>query len=170
MQSKVARYILGIPRREWSKTAGYRELGWLTMPQTAVEFSLRMLFNVLWKKKPLKLLNAVMNEDGSIKSFSERELNSMTKLCRKSWRIRVTRYAKLVDPEFFHFDPTSLLFRRELKLWVKENIDPNGDYILKGKVTPPQTDWLMNECEAWKKRTFHDIWTQWEVENLDYSF
>ena len=75
-----------------------------------------------------------------------------------------------MDPEFFHFDPTSLLFRRELKLWVKENIDPNGDYILKGKVTPPQTDWLMNECEAWKKRTFHDIWTQWEVENLDYSF
>ena len=61
MQSKTARYVLGVSRRDWSRTAGYETLNWLTIPQTLVEFSLRMLLKVLWNKKPQKLFNSIFN-------------------------------------------------------------------------------------------------------------
>ena len=42
MQSKAARYVLGRSRKEWSRSGGYEELNWSTMPQIAVESSLNM--------------------------------------------------------------------------------------------------------------------------------
>ena len=47
MQSKVARFILGQTRRDWSQSQGFQELNWLSMAQIAVELSLKMFFKVI---------------------------------------------------------------------------------------------------------------------------
>ena len=63
MQSKCARYVLGVARKEWSRTQGYAELQWMTIPQLAVEATIRLLCKVLWEKKPKKLFDSVFDEE-----------------------------------------------------------------------------------------------------------
>ena len=99
MQSKSARYVLGVSRKDWSRTAGYRELNWLTIPQTAVEMSLRMFFKVLFNRKPEKIFRSLVDEDSEELYFiSDDDLSRMTKLCKRSWRTRVLRYAAVIPP------------------------------------------------------------------------
>ena len=83
MQSKAARFILNIPRKEWSRTLGYQELGWLTIPQTAIQFSLKLFFKVLWLRIPVNLYKLIYDEEKEeIRQVTEEDLRNMTKLNR----------------------------------------------------------------------------------------
>ena len=157
IQSRAARYILEKSRREWSKTEGFLELNWLTMPQIAVEASLRLFFRVLWKKKPEKLLGSIYcREKEEIVHLSPRDIEKMTKLNRKSWRTRVLRYNQKI-PFFLHtLDPDSHGFKSSLKEWIREFVPQNGDSIFKGKVIPEATDWLLLELEEWQQKLKHE--------------
>ena len=75
MQSKAARFALGKSRKDWSRTAGYSELNWLTIPQSAVEMSLKLFFRVLWSRKPTKIYKSILDrESDEVRKISEEEL------------------------------------------------------------------------------------------------
>ena len=142
MQSKTARFILGTPRKEWSRSQGFEELGWLSMAQIAVESSLRMLFKVLKTKRPEKLYFSIFNEEkGQMQELTTKDLEKRTKLSRKSWRVRVIRYGKILPDHLYDLDPNSSCFKTSLKSWIKSNIPVDGGSIVKGKVdTKDRTD------------------------------
>ena len=140
----------------------------LTIPQTAIEFSLCTFFKVLALKRPEKLFDSICNnEDGTIREVTNGELEKMTKLCRKTWRVRVLRYASLLPQELFDMDPFKSHFKLNLKNWVLRNIPKDGDYIFQGKTKPPvSNDWLTLELEHWKDREAHDVLGLVEVEDI----
>ena len=108
MQSKAARYILQKSRRDWSKMEGFAELKWYTIPQIAVEASLKMFFRVLWLKRPERLFQSIFSEkEGAVKKYEETELEKIPKLSRKSWRVRVLRYSRILPRILFELDPKS---------------------------------------------------------------
>ena len=158
MQSKAARYVLGRRRKEWSRTEGYAELNWLTIPQTSVESSLRLFLKVLWNKKPREIFLSIFDEDKEeVVKIPDNEIENMRKLSRKSWRIRVLRYSKFLPESMFLMDPNSQSLKTFLKMWVKENIEKDGDYIFKGKLKPPVTDWLCLEQRNLRNQMEHEI-------------
>ena len=158
MQSKTARYILGKSRREWSRSEGYRLLNWLTVPQTSVEFSLRMFFKVLWNRKPQRIFASIFDEDSmSVRKLTDEELRKMRKLTRKSWCVRVLRYADVVPQSFYAFDPNKQIFKKSLKNWVSQNIEKDGDFIFQGKLRPVRRDWLALEVAEWRRERYHKI-------------
>ena len=86
--------------------------------------------------------------------LKEEEIESMTKLNRKSWKVRSLRYAELVPSYFFTIDPKSRVFKNDLKEWIKASIPKDGDNIFKGKINKKgkdENDWLTKELEDWKK-------------------
>ena len=87
------------------------------MAHIAVESSLKMFFKVMKMKKPETLYSMIASDEDEVKSLSDKELEKLTKLSRKSWRIRVLRYSKIVPATFFHEDPFSLSFKGSLKSW-----------------------------------------------------
>ena len=141
-------------RREWPRTEGYRILQWLTIPQTAVESSLRTFFRVITAKKPEKLHKSLYDEENdTIIQLSFEELENMTRLCRRSWRTRVLRYAAFLPPSLYHLNTQSSIFKKSLREWVRLNIPKDGDFIFQGKLKPaPSTDWMTLELESWKAR------------------
>ena len=167
MKSLAARYVLGKSRKEWSKTEGYRQLNWLSVPQTAVEFSLRLFFKVLWTGRPEKIYNSIYDsENESVKQIDEDSIEAMTKLCRKSWKIRVIRYSSILPNFFFNLDPNSQTFKAYVKSWVKNNIPKEGDYIYRGKKKTEENDWLRLEVRTWRNNIEHDLVSDMEVEEL----
>ena len=167
LQSKAARYVLGRSRKNWSKREGYGELGWVTITRTAVEFSLRMAYKVMWNRKPEILYDSIFDsEENKPRRISQEDLKGMTKLRRKSWKIRVLRYLEKLPEEFLRVDPSSMTFRSSLKSWIKENIEANGDHIFKGKIEEPEMDWLESELEALKYKTAHDLRSEEEALEL----
>ena len=168
MQSKAARYVLQRSRNGWSRTEGYRSLGWLTLSQTAIEMSLRLFFKILWNKKPVKIYSSIFNEEqGQLFQLSKLQLESLTKLSRKSWRIRVLRYSSLLPEDFYYLDPESMLMKTALKDWIANNIEKDGDHIFRGNFQfHMEEDWLCREIETWKKREEHDLESQKEAEIL----
>ena len=79
----------------------------------------------------------------------------MPELKRKSWKIRVLRYARIIPQELYVQDPTSSIFKSYLKSWVKFSIPKDGDKIFKGKISPKEIwerDWLYLELQDWKTR------------------
>ena len=169
MQSKSARYVLQRSRREWSRSGGYEELQWLTIPQTAVEFSLRLFFKILWTKKPGQLYESIYDEEKEeVRRLSQDEIVRMTKLARKTWRVRVLRYSEVVPEDLYDVDPQTYGFKSSLKEWVKSNVHKDGDDIFRGNV-PKQTDsedWLNLELQAWQKRTQHNFMSIEEYEAI----
>ena len=113
-----------------------------------------MLLKVLWTEKPGKLHESVFSKEaGKMIRMTKTELERIPKLCRKSWRIGVIRYEDLLPEEFFQQNPNSPSLKCSLRLWVRNNIPPDGDYIFKGKVKKKDIeDWLTLELEKWKKR------------------
>ena len=167
MKSRCARYVLSRSRREWSRTEGYRELNWLTISQTAVELSLRHYFRILWTGKPEKLFKSIFDsEEEELITLKNFEIEKMTKLAKKTWRVRVLRYAKKVPPYFFSLDPFSIMFKIELKAWIRINIHKDGDYIFSGKAEPIEDDWLVLELNQWKQREDHLMESLGESQNL----
>ena len=162
MQSKCARYVLGKSRKDWSRTEGYEELNWITIPQSAVEASLRLFFRVLKTQKPDKLYHSIFDvEKRKLKNLSSGELERMTKLSRKSWTMRVIRYSEIVPQILFELDPKSREFKVSLKSWIKRSIHKDGDSIFKGNVNKPtenvETDGLLLELKDWKCNEEHEM-------------
>ena len=90
----------------------------------------------------------------------------MTKLQRKSWKIRVLRYMKILLHSLQSLDPNSTMFKSHLKIWISQNIDKEGDYIFKGKPKPPKNDWLQREVAEWRRREAHNIRSLEEFEDI----
>ena len=77
--------MLGRKRKEWSRSQGYEELNWLTIPQTAILNSMKMYFKVLKKKEPKHLFQSIYDyNQQKMKYLSLEELEGMTKISRKS--------------------------------------------------------------------------------------
>ena len=129
------------------------------MAQIAVESSLRMYFKVLKTKKPENLYRSIINdEDGKLKELSPTELKNLTKLSRKSWKVRVIRYANIFPFYLYELDPIRSSFQMSLKSWIGLNILVDGGTIFKGRVNMEEkADWLSLEVEAMKKRMDHEI-------------
>ena len=159
MQSKSARFVLGRNRREWSKSQGYEELRWLSIQQTAILSSLKMFFKVLKKREPKQLFNGIFDSDQQkLRSLSLNELEGMTKLSRKSWKTRVLRYGEYLPEYLFHLDPDKEQLNSSLKVWIKHNIEQDGDYIFKGKLRPPEKDdWLLRGLWCLKQHLNHEL-------------
>lgn len=56
MQSRAARMVLGRKRKNWSYTEGLKDLRWLSVPQMAVEATIKGALKVLRAKKNRKLI------------------------------------------------------------------------------------------------------------------
>ena len=167
LKSKAARYVLGKSRKEWSKTEGYQQLNWLTVPQTAVEFSLRLFCKVLWTRQPEKVYKSIFDlENGTIRKITDESVEGMTKLCRKSWKIRVLRYSSILPEFFYDVEPNSQTFKTLLKSWVKVNIPKEGDDIYRGKKKKVEDDWLRLELKTWKNANEHNLASGVEAEEL----
>ena len=95
------------------------------------------------------------------------ELEKITRLCRRTWKTHVLRYAQVLPAELYCLDPLSLSFKRCLKDWVLNNIPKDGDHIFQGKIHPPKNkDWLTSELEAWKERELNDWQSLHEMEMI----
>ena len=95
----------------------------------------------------------------------------MTKLSRKTWKIRVLRYAELLPAYLYHLDPKSHGFRNSLKAWIGRNIFKDGDFIFKGKIhdsnqTNDEHDWLRLEMRSWQGWAQHDERSMVEYDGL----
>ena len=93
----------------------------------------------------------------SVRKLSDDELRKMRKLTRKSWCVRVLRYAELVPQSFYANDPNKQIFKKSLKNWVSQNIEKDGDFILQGKLRPMTRDWLALEVAEWRRERNHEI-------------
>ena len=103
------------------------------------------------------------------------ELEKLPKLCRKSWRIRVIRYGEFLPDIFFQLSPNTHQMKSLLKLWVRNNIPPDGDFIFKGKIEKKRNnDWLSLEVEKWRNEIedelisyeeWKEIEEHWEMAN-----
>ena len=168
MHSKAARFILSRSRKEWSRTEGYSELNWITIPQLAVESSLRLFFKILWNKSPRKLYESIFDEpNNEVTVLSVSDIEMMTKLSRKSWKIRVLRYSKVVPNEQYLLDLTTSIFKRFLKSWVKYTIPKERDRIFQGRISKKEdweNDWLSLELNDWKSREREDVEAQIEAD------
>ena len=81
----------------------------------------------------------------------------MTKLARKSWRVRVLRYASVLPEHLFHIDPKSHTFKEILKTWIVQNIPKDGDNIFKGKADQEEDDWLRLELISRRETEENDL-------------
>ena len=111
-------------------------------------------------KKPVNLYQSVFDDEKcKVKENGLSDLTKMTKLCRKSWHVRVIRYAEIIPMMFYDLDPKSMIFKTALKSWIKSNIPKEGDHIFKGKIKKfsegEETDWLCLELSEWKEREAH---------------
>ena len=158
------------------KTAGYEQLNWLTIQQTSIESSLRLFFKVLWTKRPQNLYDMIYDSDNDrVLSLSDIDIHPLTKLSRKTWRIKVLRYSSLVPPKLYEIDPSSQCFKTILKEWIKHNIPRDGDRIFRGKVAHDviqdteanvAKDWLILEVEDWRKMESHNYQSLLEIEEI----
>jgi hypothetical protein len=96
MKSRAARMVLGRKRKNWSYTEGMRELKWLSVPQMAVEATIRGALKVLQAGKPENLYESLVNDDETLKHPSEASLNNMKKMRSRTWQIRAQRYLKII--------------------------------------------------------------------------
>ena len=158
MQSKTAHFILGTLRREWSRSKGFDELNWLSMPQIAVEASLKIFYKVLRNKKPENVYKSIFNEEEEkVRTIEVDDLKKMTKLSKKSWTVRVLRFHEVMPSFFLDINPESNAFKRSLKSWIKENVPFDGGIIFKGKVKEANEDWLQLEVDEMRKRIEHEL-------------
>ena len=135
LQSKCARMILQKGRRDWSRTEGLKTLGWLTVPQMAVEASLRTFLKMLEKKKPQSLYEACTGDNEKVIELSEAKIKAMSKMRRKTWSVRCQRWYKLLPAELKTGDISKEGKKKRLKIWIRKMIPAKGDSIFKGKAS-----------------------------------
>ena len=134
LQSKAARLILNRGRRNWSRSEGFKTLGWLTIQQMAAEASIRTFLKVIQTKRPQSLYEALTEKCGRIREIREGNLKSKTKIRRKTWSVRCLRWNKLLPMELKKGDINKEGQKKRLKIWIRKMIPPKGDDIFKGKV------------------------------------
>ena len=169
MQSKCARYVLRRSRKDWSRSAGYEELGWHTIPQVSVEFSIRLFLKILWNRHPTRIFKSIYDEEeDKVIEIDDDSLSKMRKLTRRSWRIRVLRYAPYIPTAFFTMDPNTHSLKSSVKDWVKRNIGKNGDFVFQGRISPPPSDdWLVRELVELRKDILHEEQSKKEINQLN---
>ena len=83
MVSRGPRTVLQKGKRQWSKTEGLKELGWMTLIEMAAATSMKTMLKVLHNTSSQNLYTALVHEktQGSdeIKRLTEQELSRMTK-------------------------------------------------------------------------------------------
>ena len=96
----AARLVLKQRRLGWSRTEGFRTLGWLTVPQMAVEASVRTMFKILRMKKPKTLYEELTeetnNNEDKVRDLDDANLKKLLKLSRRSWKVRCIRYYRIL--------------------------------------------------------------------------
>ena len=105
--------------------------------------------------------------NNEVRVLSVSDIEMMTKLSRKSWKIRVLRYSKVVPNELYLLDPTTSIFKRFLKSWVKYTIPKERDRIFQGRISKKEdweNDWLSLELNDWKSREREDVEAQIEAD------
>ena len=117
-----------------------------------------MLCKDLWTKKPEALYDSIVCEENKeLTKLRDSDLEKLTRLSRKSWRIRSLRYAEIIPDHLFKEDPNTSFFKSKLKLWIISTIPPEGDGIFKGKLEQKaDEDWLTQELTDWKKNEKHE--------------
>ena len=141
----------------------------MTLIRTAVEFSIRLAYKIIAKKKPEKLFRGIFDEEeGRIKSISDEEIKTMTKIRRRTWKVRVLRYLKILPNEFLLMDPTSCIFKRSLREWIMMSIEPNGDPIFKGRISSlTEEDWLEAELRQWRDSEAHNFESNIQFQDIE---
>ena len=124
-----------------------------------------MFFKVLWTKKPERIYRSIVDTDKE--KIKEVDYTNLTKLSRRSWRVRVLRYSELLPEHLQSLDPNRPAFKAVLKTWVQENIGKDGDHIFKGKNRPEKTDWLALEVEKWRKQMDHERTSLYELQGIE---
>ena len=140
------------------------------MQQIAVEGSLRLYFKVLWNKRPVNIFESIFDEENDRPlKLTKEQLEKMTKIGRKSWRIRVLRYGKIMPEEFYDMDPMSFSFKSHLKEWIKSFIRGDGDDIMNGKAKGKVSndDWLRKEVTDWRYKQKHDEESITQLQKLE---
>ena len=136
-----------------------------------MESSLRLFFRVLARRKPEKIFESIFCKDKcKVKNLKYEDIRKMTKLSRRSWKVRVLRYGEIVHAYLFELDPETNTFKRELRVWIEGNIPPNGDFIFRGKVSEDieaEKDWLVLELEEKKRKEDHNQRCQEKIYMLD---
>ena len=155
--SRGARIILQSGRGpEWSKTRGLQQLGWLSFIQMAAATSVKTMLKVLHHKIPQNLYSALMIEPDEgpdrIRSYTKRELDTMTKLERKSWAVRCLRWYSTLPRELRTMKPGTDAWKNRVNAWARRTVKGvNGDKVFRGEKppqdSPPTIAWVTNNIE-----------------------
>ena len=138
-------------------------MGWLTIPQMAVEASMRTFLKILQTKKPQSIYEWMTDQDGEIRTMSAAEVKRMTIIRRKSWLIRCLRWAKWLPAELKNGDITKEGKKRRLKKWVRTIVPPQGDNIYHGKILPVEL--VMDKGRQRKEESENpDTWLRGELD------
>ena len=164
LQSQAARLVLQRGRRQWSRSEGLKTLGWLTIPQMAVEASMRTFLKILQTKRPQSIYEWITDQNGEIRTMSSAEVKRMTIIRRKSWLIRCLRWAKWLPTDLKKGDITKEGKKRRLKKWVRKIIPPQGDKVYHGKILP---DLVMEKGRQTEEEFENpDTWLRGELEQI----
>ena len=162
LQSQAARLVLQRGRRNWSRSEGLKTLGWLTIPQMAVEASMRTFLKIMQTKRPQSIYEWITDQDGEIRTVSTAEIKRMTIFRRKSWLIRCLRWAKWLPAELKNGDITKEGKKRRLKKWIRTIIPPQGDKVYHGKMLPELVTEERRQTEEEVENP--DTWLRGELE------
>ena len=80
------------------------------------------------------------------------------------------RYSEKVPEYLFQIDPNKREFKTCLRMWIRENIDKEGDYIFKGKMRPRRDDWLCLEIDWWKQKLEHSFLSHREWAEIEEEY
>ena len=109
MKVKAGRWVLGARRLDWSTTASFQKLGWLTIWQEVTYKTVRMAMKVIQTHQPRSLYEKkttrrLINRAGQWHEVRERRLISKEELVkiklstRKSWAVRAIRWMAQIPP------------------------------------------------------------------------
>ena len=91
----------------WSRTRGFKQLGWTSLPQQIILNSVQLLFKVLHDGAPTELRGAVSSQDDKgiwqMNSYTREGLQGMLIVTRRGWQTRVTRYYNILPDRLRNF-------------------------------------------------------------------
>jgi hypothetical protein len=78
LQSRAARMALQWKRKDYSRSKGLEELGWLSVPQMAAQTTIKLAIKTIQHKKPENLYEALTTSTGELRHPSEATLKNGT--------------------------------------------------------------------------------------------
>ena len=137
VQSAAARWVLQIRRKDWSLRGGLKRLGWLSVVQQAAYCSVKMAIQVLQRRSPERLYEALTeeNEGRRVRKVITEDAQQRMKLsCMKSWSVRVLRWMDMMREDMLMMDTTKKQEKERLKLFIKHRVGVRGDKVFWGKL------------------------------------